>query len=125
MIGKGKNARGKRGEDLAADYLAARGHTVLARNWHGGHLELDIVTEAPDGVHFVEVKTRTAPVAAAPEENVGRLKQQRITAAALKFLHAMDSRFEREVFFDVVAVLFDGGKVEINYFPQAWIPMYT
>lgn len=125
MIGKGKNALGKRGEDLAAEYLAARGHTVLARNWRGGHLELDLVTEAADGVHFVEVKTRTAPVAAAPEENVGKLKQQRITSAALRFLHAMDAVGDREAFFDVVAVVFDGDKVEIHYFPQAWIPMYT
>ncbi len=125
MIEKGKSALGRRGEDLAADFLAARGHTVLARNWRGGHLELDLVTEASDGVHFVEVKTRTAPVAAAPEENVGWLKQQRITSAALKFLHAMDSAGDREVFFDVVAVVFDGDNAEIRYFPQAWIPMYT
>ena len=125
MIGKGKGALGRRGEELAADYLAAQGHVVLARNWRGGHLELDLVTEAPDGVHFVEVKTRTAPVAAAPEENVGALKQQRITSAALKFLHAMESAGEREVFFDIVAVTFDGESAEIRYFPQAWIPMYT
>ncbi len=125
MIEKGKSALGRRGDDLAADFLAARGHTVLARNWRGGHLELDLVTEASDGVHFVEVKTRTAPVAAAPEENVGWLKQQRITSAALKFLHAMDSAGDREVFFDVVAVVFDGDNAEIRYFPQAWIPMYT
>ena len=125
MNEKGKSALGRRGEELAADYLAARGHLVLARNWRGGHLELDLVTEAPDGVHFVEVKIRTAPVTAAPEENVGKVKQQRITSAALRFLHTLDSPGDREVFFDVVAVTFDGDHADIRYFPQAWIPMYT
>lgn len=125
MSEKGKNALGRRGEQLAAEFLAARGQVVLARNWRSGHLELDLVTEDTDGVHFVEVKTRTAPVAAAPEENVGKVKQQRITAAALRFLHAWDTTGEREAFFDVVAVVFDGDRVEIRYFPQAWIPLYT
>jgi hypothetical protein len=32
---------------------------------------------------------------------------------------------DREVFFDVVTVLFDGDRTEVNYFPQAWIPMYV
>lgn len=53
---------GESGEQLACDFLETRGHHILDRNWHSGHLELDIVSEGPDGLHFVEVKARTAPV---------------------------------------------------------------
>ena len=53
---------GQTGEDVACDFLLSRGHHILDRNWRAGHLELDIVSEAPDGLHFVEVKARTAPV---------------------------------------------------------------
>ena len=84
---------------------------------------MDIISEAPDGLHFVEVKTRLAPEGTAPEEKVDGRKRQRIGAAALKYLNGSGS--DREVFFDVVSVLFDGPRTEVKYFPQAWIPMYV
>ena len=50
------------------------------------------------------------------------LKQRRISAAALKYLNETGS--DREVFFDVVSVTISGDESTVNYFPQAWIPMY-
>ena len=117
---------GRRGEDIACKYLLDRGHTVVDRNWRSGHLEIDIVTVDPAGLHFVEVKSRVAPAPAAPEENVGYLKQRRIVAAAQRYLHSGEkiSHFgQMEVFFDVFSVIFEGEKVEVNYFPQAYIPV--
>ena len=61
---------------------------------------------------------------AAPEENVRAMKQKNITAAALKFLHQANLGGDKEIFFDVVAVVFDGERTEVKYFPQAWIPTY-
>ncbi|MBQ7751214.1 MAG: YraN family protein [Bacteroidales bacterium] len=124
MITKGKKALGALGEQVAADYLQRQGHTVLQRNWRGGHCEIDLITLDGSGVHFVEVKSRTAPVEAAPEENVRAPKQRNITTAALKYLHEAKLGGNREIFFDVVAVVFDGEKTEVKYFPQAWIPTY-
>ena len=119
---RGKRALGKFGEEMACDFLQSRGHRILSRNWQGGHLEVDVISEAPDGLHFVEVKTRLA-AEAAPEEKVDVRKQQRISAAALRYLN--ESGSDREVFFDVVSVLLDGNATEVKYFPQAWIPMYV
>lgn len=114
---------GQNGEEIACDFLRSRGHQILDRNWRAGHLELDIVTEAPDGVHFVEVKARTAPVTSTLTDQVNKVKQKRISAAALQYLnkkHLMG----QDVFFDIVSVLFDGPETVVRYFPQAWIPMY-
>ena len=122
MQERGKRALGKLGEEMACSFLQARGHRILARNWQGSHLEVDIISEAEDGVHFVEVKARL-DAGAAPEERVDARKQRRVSAAALKYLN--ESGSDREVFFDVVAVTFDGSDARVNYFPQAWIPMYT
>jgi putative endonuclease len=122
METKGKRALGKLGEEMACHFLEARGHRILQRNWQGSHLEVDIISEAGDGVHFVEVKARL-DAGAAPEERVDARKQRRISAAALKYLNETGS--DREVFFDVVAVTIDGEKTAVKYFPQAWIPMYT
>ena len=61
---------GRRGEDVACGFLESMGHRIVARNYRTGHLEIDIISTDVNGVHFVEVKSRMAPVAVAPEENV-------------------------------------------------------
>jgi putative endonuclease len=114
---------GETGEQLACDFLETRGHQILDRNWHSGHLELDIVSEGPDGLHFVEVKARTAPVTSTVLDQVNVVKQKRITAAASQSLHNKHMA-GKEVYFDVVTVLFDGQTSVVRYFPQAWIPMF-
>lgn len=114
---------GETGEQLACDFLETRGHQILDRNWHSGHLELDIVSEGPDGLHFVEVKARTAPVTASLTDQVNVVKQKRITAAASQYLQKKHLSGQ-EIYFDVVSVLFDGQKSVVRYFPQAWIPMF-
>ena len=115
---------GEAGEQMACDFLQTRGHRILDRNWHAGHLELDIVSEFSDGVHFVEVKTRTAPVTSTILDQVNTIKQKRISAAAVQYLHKkkLDGK---EVFFDVVSVMFDGQETVVRYYPQAWIPLYV
>ena len=115
---------GELGEQMACDFLETRGHQILDRNWRGGHLEIDIVSEAADGLHFVEVKARKTPVTTSIDDQVNSIKQKRISAAALKYLNNKNLE-GREVFFDVVSVLFSGQETTVRYIPQAWIPMYT
>ena len=121
---------GRKGEEEATRYLARLGHRVLARNWRGGHLELDIITLTGNELHFVEVKSRVAPVMAEPQRNVGREKQRRLVAAAQAFLHAEDRKdlpADLEVFFDVLSVVFygTGADFDIEYYPNAFIPLYA
>jgi putative endonuclease len=115
---------GEAGEQMACDFLQSQGHQILDRNWRSGHLELDIISEAPDGVHFVEVKARTAPVTTSVSDQVNKVKQKRISAAAGQYLNKKQME-GKEVFFDIVSVLFDGEEAVVRYFPQAWIPMYV
>jgi putative endonuclease len=118
---------GRRGEDVACGFLSGLGHTIIGRNLREGHLEIDIVSLDRNGVHFVEVKSRVAPVAAAPEENVTAGKQRRIAEAAARWLRtARDKRLssEMEINFDVVAVTFERGEERVEWFPNAWYPMF-
>lgn len=118
---------GRRGEDVACEFLTGKGHTIVERNYRSGHLEIDIITLDKDGVHFVEVKSRVAPVAVSPEENVTAAKQKKVADAALRYLHtSKDKRLsaDLEVSFDVVAVTFDGGGEIVEWFPNAYYPMY-
>lgn len=116
---------GRRGEAAVADYLTAKGHTIVARNWRCGHLELDIVSLDKTGLHFVEVKTRSTAIFAAPQENVGYVKQRRLEIAAKRFLASSQGRFwGMEIFFDIAAVIDRDNHLEINYFPNAFMPIH-
>ena len=121
---------GRKGEEEASRYLSGLGHKILARNWRGGHLELDIVTLLGRELHIVEVKSRVAPVMAEPQRNVGRDKQRRLAAAAQAFLHSDERKAlppDLEVFFDVLSVVFygTGADFDIDYYPKAFIPHYV
>ena len=118
---------GRRGEDVACEFLEELGHQIVRRNYRSGHLEIDIISTDGNGVHFVEVKSRVAPVAAAPEENVTPLKQKNIANAALRYLNNskdLGITGGMDVSFDIVAVTFDGGETNVDWFPNAFIPIY-
>lgn len=117
---------GRHGEDETCQYLIAHGHTILERNWRYGHLEIDIISLAGDGIHFVEVKSRTAPVQGEPQEAVTASKQRHIASAAGKYMSMKQKYLGRdlEVWFDVAAITYDGARVEFRYFPAAYVPIY-
>ncbi len=117
---------GRRGEDEACAYLVEIGHTILSRNWRKGHLELDIVSVDNIGIHFVEVKTRRLPMQGEPEESVDGTKRRNVTNAALRYLSSEEGEcfYEKECFFDIVTVVFEGENVTVEYYPQAFIPVY-
>ena len=49
---------GDKGEQVAADWLAADGHEIIARNWRTRYCEIDIVSVKDDVLYFTEVKYR-------------------------------------------------------------------
>ena len=95
--------------------------TTGIRYWRGTGISL-----AGDGIHFVEVKSRTAPVQGEPQEAVTASKQRHIAAAAGKYMSMKQKYLGRdlEVWFDVAAITYDGAQVEFRYFPAAYVPIY-
>ena len=49
---------GDKGEQVAADWLAADGHEIIARNWRTRYCEIDIVSVKGEVLYFTEVKYR-------------------------------------------------------------------
>jgi putative endonuclease len=95
---------GKRGENLAAEYLASTGLVVLSRNWRCREGEVDLV--ATDGERLVvcEVKTRSGTGYGEPSEAVTLAKAARIRRVAAAWLRTYRVGW-CEVRFDVLAVL--------------------
>jgi putative endonuclease len=73
-----RQALGRRGEDLAARHLAAKGYEIVARNWRCENGELDLVARDSDCLVMVEVRTRRGQALGAPEESVTLAKQARL-----------------------------------------------
>lgn len=124
---RGRNEVGRAGEDLACSFLREKGHMILERNYRTGHLEIDIISLDEEGIHFVEVKTRVAPVMAEPQENVRRNKRHRMTKAAEQYLAKKDDKriTDADAWLDVIAVTFYGDNAKVEYFPNAYVPIYT
>lgn len=119
---------GARGEQEACGFLLGEGHKILRRNWRSGHLELDIITVKDGILHIVEVKTRSAGAPVSPEINVDRSKRARMVKAAGDLLRSGETSalcYAGEVQFDVLTVVFDGESAVLEYFPAAFIPIYT
>ena len=107
---------GRWGEDAAAGYLAENGFTVLARNVHSAHGEIDIVATKGGLLVFVEVKTRSSHRFAYPEDSVTLRKQAYMLSAAEAYLQAHPESGESWQF-DVIAVEgVPGGKAQIEHF---------
>ena len=124
---------GDRGESIAEKALKAAGVKVLHRQRRTRCGELDLIGRDADGRFvFCEVKTRTAPPAAAggdgtprfgrPAEAVTPAKQRQITRSALAFLKAEGLLGAASCRFDVVEVVTpaDGGAPAVNHIPHAF-----
>ena len=112
---------GRRGEDVALDFLLKRGMGLVARNWRSGHKELDLIVEDEMFLRIVEVKSLTYPNMIDPFEEVGWQKRRRIIAAAQHF--AALKCIKKEIVFDVVSVVFNGSFYRVEYFPDAFAPV--
>jgi putative endonuclease len=94
---------GKKGEDLAAAYLARMGYRIVERNYRCFFGEIDIVAWERETLVFVEVKSRRTEAFGAPQVAVGFAKQDKISRIALNYLSEKHLRHP-PARFDVVAV---------------------
>ena len=95
-------ARGARIERLAAEWLSARGLTLIASNQQFKGGELDLVMSDGETLVFVEVRHRSDIRHGHPLETVTATKQRRLVHAARFYLAR--NRLSCPCRFDVLAV---------------------
>lgn len=105
-----KQKRGNRGEELAAEYLIRKGHTILERQHRKPWGELDIIAKATDGtLVFVEVKAMGAGGGAfTPEGNMTSAKIMKTKRAALTYANANPELSAKGWRIDVLAIDLEG-----------------
>lgn len=103
-------ARGRFGEQLAAQEYQRRGCRVVDRNWRCPSGEIDLVVFDSGTYVFSEVKARRTDRYGPPASAVGHTKQRRLRVLALEWLREHGLRGV-PLRFDVVSVL--GARVEV------------
>jgi putative endonuclease len=109
---------GNEGEQLAADFLIAKGFEIVRRNYRYKHSEIDLIVKKGNWLIFVEVKTRTSHAFGYPEQFVDRNKVKTILYGALNYMHEIN--WQGNVRYDIVAVSIRNGKPELHHIEDAF-----
>lgn len=103
---------GKWGEELAEEYLSARGMQTMHKNYRTPYGELDLIMRDGEEIVMVEVKTRTNLSFGFPESGVSEKKRQHLVRASEAFFQE-HSELNDCWRVDVVAI--EGWPGNINY----------
>jgi putative endonuclease len=111
---------GKKGEELAVEYLRGKGYAILDTNFRAGRNEIDIVARDGDTLVIVEVKSRQSNFFAEPEYSVTKDKQKALIRAANSYIYRKN--IDLETRFDIVAIILNNEEVHINHLKDAFYP---
>ena len=102
----GNKGTGELGEEVAANFLIARGYRILERNFRCKGGEVDIIARDPEdkSLVFIEVKARRGLSYGVPQLAVTPFKQRQISKAALTWL-SKNRLHDTNARFDVIAIL--------------------
>ncbi len=107
---------GKRGEDIAADYLKRKGYTIIEKNIKKRHGDIDIVARKEKTLVFVEVKTRTSNDYGGPVEAITPWKLRSLIRS-VQYYQEVRNLSEVSMRIDLVSVmLVDDRQPEIRHF---------
>jgi len=115
------NELGKRGEELAAQYLREKGYRILETNWWFGRNELDLIAREGNILVVAEVKTRHTNAVAEPSMAVKREKQRAIIRSANAFVKIR--KWNIAVRLDIISILINDQQEEITHIPDAFMAM--
>ena len=111
---------GKKGEEIAVDFLSKKGFRILHRNWRYKKLELDIVAKTDEYLVIVEVKTRSNDYFELPQDAVTIKKQKFLFDAAEAYIELFD--IDMEIRFDIISILIIDNKTDIEHIEDAFRP---
>ena len=112
---------GKTGENLAVQFIKAKGYEILETNWRFRRSEVDIIAKDGPILVFVEVKTRSYDYFGKPSSFVSARKKILLQDAAAAYMHQINHTWE--IRFDIIGILRPDAKdVEINHFEDAFFP---
>ena len=112
------NELGKKGEQLAVDFLIDRNYTVVERNYRFDKAEVDIIAQKDGILAIVEVKARSSTEFGNPQDFVKPKQIKNLVKAVNEYI--TENNLNLEVRFDIIAIIKKDSKFEIDHLKDAF-----
>lgn len=112
------NDLGKKGEQVAVDYLLKKGYKIIERNYRFDKAEVDIIAKFEDTLAIIEVKTRSSIDFGNPQDFVNKKKIKLLVKAVDEYVTV--SKLDVEVRFDIIAIVNRKKGFEIEHLEDAF-----
>lgn len=117
------NQLGKRGEDIAVQFLIKTGYTILERSWKWKHLEIDIIATKNNLLVIVEVKSRTSAQYADPDDTISKHKLRHLYDITERYMEV--NHTPMEVRYDLITVIDHGETCSVEHIEEAFYPFMS
>ena len=112
------NELGKKGEQLAVDFLTQNGYDIAERNYRFDKAEVDIIAKQQNILAIVEVKARSSVDFGDPQDFVKPKQIKNLVKAVDEYIIVND--LEVEVRFDIIAIVKEDNKYQIEHLKDAF-----
>lgn len=112
------NELGKKGEQLAVDFLVENNYNIVERNYRFDKAEVDIIAQKGDILAIVEVKTRSSLDFGNPQDFVKPKQIKNLVKAVDEYVTEND--LDVEVRFDIIAIVKENNSYNIEHLENAF-----
>lgn len=115
------NEKGKLAEDLALEFLVAKGYDILEKNWRTRKAEIDLIAKHNGSLIFIEVKSRKNADFGDPAIKVNARKKALLFSAASQYMEQIN--YEWTIRFDIITIILrDKNSFEVEHYVDAFFP---
>lgn len=112
------NQLGKKGEQLAVDFLIENGYDIVERNYRFNKAEVDIIAQKEDVLAIIEVKTRSTTDFGNPQDFVKPKQIKNLVKAVDEYVTV--NSLNVEVRFDIMAIVKEKKEFKIEHLEDAF-----
>ena len=112
--------KGRAAEEVALDYLRAKGLELVESNYRCRLGEIDLILKDDDELVVAEVRLRSSGHFGTPAETITGRKRNRIIRATLHFISTRPEFRDAPVRFDVVAIDRRAGQLRSEWIRDAF-----
>jgi putative endonuclease len=109
---------GREAESFAVNYFQSLGYEIIKQNYFYQKAEIDLILKNSNQVVIVEVKARSSKIWTNPEDAVTFKKKKLLISAAHQFI--LENNLDAEIRFDILALVKQYGKWEVNHIIDAF-----
>lgn len=113
------NELGKKGEELAVDFLVKAGYKILEKNYRFQKAEVDIIALKGPVLAIAEVKTRSTDYFGNPQDFVNPKKIKLLLSAIDNYVVEKD--LDVEVRFDIIAIIRQKKETKLVHLKDAFL----